>query len=364
MANQKFINDEVIPGMAKQGEGIKIHVDAEWAPLKAAVVGNASSVVVPNPNTWEMQLTFQHASDSIRELTAKYPGQDLRDVNTELYEKAKQNSDDLANALRDNGVKVVRFEGEKLPETLVNYNYSWSQQKQMSFLGHSGGDVIGNCLVNVWDNTVAHISELTVRDAINEIMQNDPNAVWMSIPSVWPTSDRSRPGPYLCADFLVFEKIVFVGVGVDNKAAIDDPTVPRSANDEYGTEILRRMLKPHGWEVKPLYFDTNFGYHLDVMVKPIDRGLIALPDGALWHGLPEEIKDWEMIYITPEEQAMGAANALPLGNKKVILQQGCTKFAKDLEKRGYELIEIDYSTIWNMIGSGIHCSVMHLWREF
>lgn len=71
-----------------------------------------------------------------------------------------------------------------------------------------------------------------------------------------------------------------------------------------------------------------------------------------------------MIYITPEEQAMGAANALPLGNKKVILQQGCTKFAKDLEKRGYELIEIDYSTIWNMIGSGIHCSVMHLWREF
>ena len=51
MSNPKFINDEVIPGMAKQGEGIKIHVDAEYAPLKAAVVGNASSVVVPNPNT-------------------------------------------------------------------------------------------------------------------------------------------------------------------------------------------------------------------------------------------------------------------------------------------------------------------------
>ena len=48
-------------------------------------------------------------------------------------------------------MKVVRFEGEKLPESLVNYNYSWSKQKQMSFLGHSGGDVIGNCLVNVWD---------------------------------------------------------------------------------------------------------------------------------------------------------------------------------------------------------------------
>ena len=88
MTNQKFINDEVIPGMAKQGEGIKIHVDAEYAPLKAAVVGNASSVVVPNPNTWEMQLTFKHASDSIRELTAKYAGQDLKDVNPELYEKA------------------------------------------------------------------------------------------------------------------------------------------------------------------------------------------------------------------------------------------------------------------------------------
>lgn len=364
MTNPKFINEEVIPGMAKQGEGIKIHVDAEYAPLKAAVVGNASSVVVPNPNTWEMELTFKHANDTIRELTAKYAGQDLRDVNPELYEKAAQNSNDLADTLRQNGVKVVRFEGEKLPETLVNYNYSWSKQKQMSFLGHAGGDVVGNCLINVWDATCAHTPELTVRDALNEIMQNDPNAVWMSIPAVWPTVDRSRPGPYLCADFLVFEKIVYVGIGVDSEAAINDPSVPRSANDEYGAEILRRMLKPHGWDVKLMYFNTNFSYHLDCMVKPIERGLIALPEGCLWHGLPEEIKDWEVINLTPEEQAMGAANALPIDHKKVVLQQGCTKFVKELEKRNFDVIEIDYSTIWDITGSGIHCSVMHLWREF
>ena len=51
MPNQRYVNDEVIQGMAKQGEGIKIHVDAEYAPLKAAVVGNPSSMVVPNPNS-------------------------------------------------------------------------------------------------------------------------------------------------------------------------------------------------------------------------------------------------------------------------------------------------------------------------
>ena len=53
----KSIGDQVtyVPGMREQGEGIKCYVESEYAPLKACMVGNASSVYIPDLKTWEMQ---------------------------------------------------------------------------------------------------------------------------------------------------------------------------------------------------------------------------------------------------------------------------------------------------------------------
>ena len=54
MSNEKIewiVNDEVkelIPGMAEQGKAVeKIYVESEYAPLKAAYVGDPSVIWVP-----------------------------------------------------------------------------------------------------------------------------------------------------------------------------------------------------------------------------------------------------------------------------------------------------------------------------
>ena len=154
-----------------------------------------------------------------------------------------------------------------------------------------------------------------------------------------------------------------MGIGVENPAHMNDTSIPRSANDEYTTEIMRRLLKPYGWDVKPWYFSSEFSYHIDCVVKPVDRGLMIYPEGSVWH-VPGEIEDWEVIHVSRAEQAKGACNCVALGNKKVVLVKGCSKLVKELEKRNFDVIEIDYETIWNLTGSGIHCSVMQLWREF
>ena len=363
MARLDYHYEEVIPGMQKQGEGIKLHVDAEYAPLKAAVVGNTASAVVANPDSWEMQNLFKHSSGILKKLGREHGGKMLKDADPRLYDKVVAESNGLADTLREHGVQVVRYNQDSLPDNLLNYNYSWSKQKQMTFLGHGGGDVVGNCLISVWEVTTNSIQEIMVRDAINEIMLSNPEAVWLTMPAAFPTVDRRPVGPFSCADFLVFEGTVYVGIGVEDPAQMDDTTVPRSANDEYTTETMRRLLKPYGWAVKPWYFSSKFSYHIDCVLKPVDRGLMVFPEGSVWH-VPDELEDWEVIHVDPEEQAKGACNCVALGNKKVVLVKGCPRLVKDLEKRDFDVIEIDYETIWNMSGSGIHCSVMQLWREF
>ena len=363
MARLDYHYEEVILGMQKQGEGIKLHVDAEFAPLKAAVVGNSAGVQVANPDTWEMQNLFKHSSDILKKLVAEHAGKNLKDADPAMYDRVVAESSGLADTLRRNGVKVVRYNQDTLPDNLQNYNYSWSKQKQMTMLGQGGGDVVGTCLVSVWEITVNSIQEIMVRDAINEIMLSNPDAVWLTMPVMFPDVERRPVGPFSCADWLVFEKTVYVGLGVEDPAHIKDTTVPRSANDEYTTETMRRLLKPYGWDVKPWYFSSKHSYHIDCVVKPLERGLMIFPEGGVWH-LPDEIKDWEVIDVDPVEQAKGACNCLVLDRKKVVLVKGCPKLVRDLEKRNFDVIEIDYETIWNLTGSGIHCSVMHLWREF
>ena len=92
--------------------------------------------------------------------------------------------------------------------------------------------------------------------------------------------------------------------------------------------------------------------------------MIGPGEHAFWQGLPEELKDWEILEVDREEQQKGACNALVLDTKKVLIRKGVPKVVKELEQRNFDVIEIDFETNWDMSGSGIHCSVMQLWREF
>ena len=87
MARLDYHYAEAVPGMQQQGEGIKLLVDAEYAPLKAAVVGNTSSAVVANPDTWEMQNLFKHSSDVLKKLVSEHAGKNLKDADPMLYDR-------------------------------------------------------------------------------------------------------------------------------------------------------------------------------------------------------------------------------------------------------------------------------------
>ncbi|MHC4179821.1 MAG: twin-arginine translocation signal domain-containing protein [Planctomycetota bacterium] len=358
-------SEEFIPGMRQQGKGIKCYVQSDYAPLKACMVGNPSTIYVPDPDTWEMSNLFAHESDEFMAYLRKHRGKRLKDADPKVYDKMAHEFNALADAYRKNGVRVIRNETGETPREIVEYNTSWSGQKQMTLYGQSAWEVFGHCLVSLWEVSVS-FTEFAVREAVVEIMKNDPEAVWLTMPALYPTADRRPPGPFLSpGDPLIFDKTVVIGIGVSDPSHIKDRSKPRSSGDEFGAEILRRMLKPFGWKVKRVYFNSKLTYHIDCLVSLLEEGLMAYPKGkdAFWTPLPKEFQDWEVMDVSLEDHKMGISNNEPLGGKKIVLPRGSKRFVKDLEKRGWTCIEIPYSTIWDTFHSGIHCSTASIWRE-
>ena len=355
---------ELIPGMRAQGKGLKVYVESDYAPLKACIVGNPNAIYLPNPDTWEYANILAKANDEMKAYMRKHAGRNLKDSDPAMWEKMAMESDALAEAYRQNGVRIIRNESGETPQELVDYTLAWSRQKQMTLFGQSAGETFGHVFVCMHEVSNSFAQELTHREAIVEIMKNDPEAVFVSMPSLVPTPDYPQPGPFLSpGDPIIFDKKVVVGIGVKDAADIQDPMKPRSSGNEFGAEMLRRLLRPFGWSVEVVYFDMKYTYHIDCLWGVLEEGLMAMPNVGMLSPMPEFLKDWEVLEVPYEEHKAGFSNNEPLGNKRLVMPKGCPTMVKTLEKRGWTCVEVPYENIYPTIGSGIHCSTASIWRE-
>ncbi|MHC5060779.1 MAG: hypothetical protein ACYTFK_06825 [Planctomycetota bacterium] len=365
---------ELIPGMRQQGKGLKIYNASDYAPLKAAIVGNPCSIFIPDPDEPEMNnlLADSAGKPGFMEFLREHKGEHLAATLPEYYEKMKNESDALAKSYRDNGVRLIRNETYTLPKALVEWQVPVTGDRFLSLYGHSGSDVYGNCFVSFWEVGAVRGTEMQHRDAILEIFENDPEAIWLSMPLPAPTSIQRSPQPFLSPGDprIMPNKLVIMGIGVTDPAYINDPTKPRSSGFELGVEMFRRMMEPFGWRVETVYFNSRYTYHIDCLMMQISEGIYGLPKmndklgPVLWTDMPREITDnWECIEIDFEEQQNGVCNSVAIGNKKVVMEASAVKTAEQLSKRGYEPILVPYQTNWHTFHSGIHCSTCRVWSE-
>ncbi len=355
----------IIEGMREQAKGLKFYVESEYAPLKACTLGNPSGIFIPDPDTPENQKMFGTLGKEFNAFLRENKNKNLKDANPKMYDQMVMESNALAETMRKVGVRVVRYEGDEQPEEITNYTYGWNGQKQISLFGGGSFEVFGNCVCTIIEAAISCTTELLIREATNEIMRNSPDAVWMTLPVGTPLqANHPNPGPFTSpGDVRIFPGVVVLGIGVSDPSHINDRSKPRSSGEEFGAEMLRRLLKPYGWRVETVYFDSRLTYHIDCLMPVLEEGLLAYPKGSLWTELPKEFRDWEVIELSLEDQKIGCGNVVPLGNKKIVLPEGSTSFARTLEKRGWTCIEVPYKTIYTTLGSGIHCSTGSIWRE-
>ena len=362
--NPMSTDTEIVPGMRAQGEAVKkVYVESEYAPLKACLFGNSFTLEMPDPDSPEcMARLFEDAPAEMVEFLRRVKNTSLKESDPQKYDRLVAESNAVAETYREAGITVVRNEGPT-PIEVLEFASGWSGVKQLSTYGQSAFEVIGNILIHIWEVVPVSWIEMPHREATVAMVENDPNAIWLAMPVPYPAQSID-PGPFLSpGDVRIFPGTVVVGLGVPDPSHIRDLSKPRSSGDELGADILRRLLKPFGWDLEVVYFNSNLSYHIDCVMSALEEGLIAMPKDALWTPLPNQFYDWEIMDIPVEDIKIGGNNIVPLGDRRIVMPQGTKGYAKSLEKRGFTPIEVPYVETYKTFGSGIHCSTAAIWRE-
>ncbi len=335
----------MIPGLREQAEGQKVYVEHEFAQLKGVILGNPESMYLPDPFHPSWYTSFRSLPREKLDWMAANRGKHVRDVDRGLWESMAKGLEALADAYRQSG---------------------WLGQfgKHWAFHAQAFGETFGNVLVNFHEtqpsiryNCVEYI------EAFMGLVENDPDMVWLTMPNPLPMPTAFGVG-LSPGDIRIFpNKLVVVGHGVFDRAHITDLSKPRSSGNELGAEVLRRMLKPFDWRVEQIYFDANYGYHIDTLMPVIREGLIAVNENVLLTDLPAEIRDWEQINIDPDEYVIGAGNSVALSSDAQAITAGAKKYIKAVEKRGVNVVPVPFDDVYHSTGSGMHCATFSYWRE-
>jgi N-dimethylarginine dimethylaminohydrolase len=336
------------------------------------------AATVPDPDSPEWSNLFKGNSDNLVEQMRNDKNRNLRETNRKLWDEMCEEQDGLTEAMRQAGVKVIRNEKCEIPAGLFNLNDGWRGPKFMSvYAGPSYGRITRNIYFHTWDNSTTGTSEFHHRPGTLKLFEQNPDLVFYSLP--YPEPNISVPGwGMLFQDVAGWRtmpgKHLLFGYGVS-----DGKVIPRALKDikyansvtsagiPQGAEFMMRMLRREGFTHEQLFFDSRLTYHFDCFMMNIKEGVCGLPDlpdYGIWGGkLPECIKDWEILRIPVEDIKNGAANAITLGDGRVILVRTAKETIKRMEKMGLEPIPVKYDKIWAYYHSGPDCSDADIWRE-
>nr|WP_255639645.1 dimethylarginine dimethylaminohydrolase family protein [Aquibacillus saliphilus] len=121
------------------------------------------------------------------------------------------------------------------------------------------------------------------------------------------------------------------------------------------TEALQALIP--SYQVIPLPIEKRI-LHLDCAFNIIGEGLaLVYPDAFSTTDLNIIKQHFDIIEVNGEEQFSLGTNVLSIGNKKIISMPQNNHANQEMAKRGYEIIEVDYSEIIKSGGSFRCCSL-------
>jgi N-dimethylarginine dimethylaminohydrolase len=105
--------------------------------------------------------------------------------------------------------------------------------------------------------------------------------------------------------------------------------------------------------------------HADMFLAVPDISVAILYPDLVNYGFIRYLqkRKFEVIEVPPEEYWALAVNAVTLEAGKVIMNSGAKKTVKALERRGIDVIEIDFSESHKFAIAGLHCATLELVRD-
>lgn len=356
-----------------RGKGFKVHEEHASAKLRVCMVGDPFAVYVPDPHAPEMHgLTKDNMTPEALGWWDKYKHQSLKDADPEHYEKIVDEIADRDAKYEAAGVTILRNKLGWYPDELINYNAAWGGSKYLSIYAGARWRGANHGIICVEDCGPVKASEAACRAATISLIEEDPEAVL--IPFLSHEPDPTCVGPGFAgldlADWrLLPDKTILFGYGVPDGSLIAEAEATGAhtpAGWPRGRNLLMRMLDRLGYKQETWWFDSRIGYHEDCVMMNVVEGVIGLPDDGKfgsWSGIPEALKDWEIIPLPVEDVRRGASNCTSLGDGRIFIDSTCFETMDILSKKGYEPIPVNYQTCWSTFNSGIDCSDSNIWRE-
>jgi N-dimethylarginine dimethylaminohydrolase len=130
-----------------------------------------------------------------------------------------------------------------------------------------------------------------------------------------------------------------------------------------GAMQLAGLFERQGWEARLETFPEDY-VHIDVLVSVLAAKLVAVCVEVV----PGELVDWlraagfELIEVAAEDAFGLGANAISLGDERVISPASATSLNGAMRAHGLEVIELELDS-FTLGGGGAHCLAQALRRE-
>ena len=215
--------------------------------------------------------------------------------------------------------------------------------------------VIGNNVIEFNLRTAIRKVDISgFRDILSEKC-SDSTVKWFSMPHTELLEPARADTPFLeGGDVIVLGKTVFVG-------NTENPSV---RSNEAGYKWLKNIVGDR-YTVKRIRLVESV-LHLDCVLSVPRSGLAIVCEEAFIDGLPEEIKDWDLIRVSLDDVKRLAVNGLPVDSQNYVLSYNLhndNRFIQtELERRGIKVHRVFFGT-HNGQGGSLRCATQPLKRE-
>ncbi|KFA98553.1 arginine deiminase-related protein [Vibrio sp. ER1A] len=323
-----------------------IWVGSEWGTLKEVIIGRADQLAYPViGKTLANRMGIFNKED--RDKIMVNGSQSFADADPVRFKKIKQEVEDWVKLLETKGIKVHR------PRLLTEQELLYKESGVGSLFVKDPLSVVGNIVIEGANRfPMRHKDVFTYRHILNERVAGT-DAKWVNIPM--PETDmecsEGGQGPFLTGGdiFVMGNNNVLLGYnGIDSNMK--------------GLQWAADLLHSQGWTVHFVEYSPEV-MHLDCCLSLPREGLALVCLDAFPYGLPDLIKDWDIVNCTLEEARIDACNGLPLGKGVYAMSSEFKHIGDQLEAKGIEVLYTDMTETNHATGGGMRCSHAALVRE-
>jgi N-dimethylarginine dimethylaminohydrolase len=284
---------------------------------------------------------------------------------TEAYNNLHR---DLKNAYEAEGVIVNVIAEPK--ERELNY-FGWAEGTgywplTLASVYQVFGDV---CLEMITSDNILEsgLAGFSAREIYRKKFNEDKNAIWCAMSASKPYNQAADDSDTLFIQGgdirMLDDKNILIGVG--HATGQEKPT---STNYE-GADHFKRLMEKFGFNVHIVDFNGNLSFHMDYLVGSVAPNTYAVIEGTFINGVPEVMKDADIIWLPAKDSEKAGANIVSLGpdasgqyRVMVPTRKACPTLVEGLEARGIRPVEIECELVANTGGS-IRCATLTLSRE-